>query len=731
MKTLIPRAVIPVLLSFHFAFMAHAADSDDLAEVPGDEDSIIMDDSGSRKLPIGFAQDTAQVPTNPDFIRFNAQYNNQWQSSQRSKDGKIGFLYGAVSKSYTNGPENAARSFLKETHTVFGLKGDLSDLRTSRVDTTAIRDHVRFQQVFQDIPVLGAEVLVHSNKQGQVTMVQNGSVADLRLANKDSLTDNAAKKIARDDINSSVGGSVILAESKTEKLIAKVNGSYKYIWKIVTPTHNPLAYWIYHIDAETNAIVYKANEILSLKSGKGKAYKTNANWHIDKISKVPLKNMYTIKEGNIDGLLLGLHTNVYDFNGDDPASTSLSFLYDPIIEKDYFDATHSFYQMNTIWDWWNKNILKKYSLSTPDYFYDIPTLTVVNWTVGDGECNAFYHPALFTDGMSFFPGFAFGDEDTCLPYLGVGNEDFSNDVDILRHEFTHAIMDWSGFDVQFGGELDGYGRSMGEGNADWYAFLYTPKDPLIGDVAFASTAEGYLRNLDSTRMYPRDVDFPVWGTPEEHYTGEIWGGYLYDLYKVLKKKAIPYVYRSSYYFSSTGGHRNDYPDFFDGILAQSIAEVDLTGKSTSTAKAWGAWASRGINGYFRAPYSHASDYFYSGSPGSDDPSVLYYSFPPTKSIKTKANLLLTGDKHEYVVNITEPLSKLTAAVKAATSDGILSPEINLYDSSQVLAASGAATGNTATITLADVAPGLYVFIVTGQASSPARGNYSFQVKIKK
>ncbi|MGZ8956699.1 MAG: hypothetical protein ACXW0G_02600 [Methylosarcina sp.] len=719
-KTIKPWITIPILLSLSLAFQAAHAFPDDLAEAIADEDNGIITDNSGRS-PIGFFQGATQSRSSPDFTNFNAQYNNRWQSIQRAKDGKVKLLFGAVSKSYRDGPENVAKSFLKESYGIFGLKSDLSELKAIKVDKTALRDHVRFQQLYNGVPVIGAEMVVHTNKQSQVTMVQNGLAADLRLANKESLSEDTAKTVARNDLKGHTAAGVNLAESKAEKFIAPFNGAHKYIWKIATSSSNPFAYWVYHIDAETGAILYKADEILHIKAGKGYAYKTNANWHAGKISKVPLKNLYTVKEGNTSGWLLGLHSFVLDYNGNDPTSEKLSFVdYDPGTNKDYFDAVHSYYQHNTIWEWWKKNIITKYSFSTPSYFYDqiIPTIVNVN-----DYCNAFYTPDI---GIGS-PGFAFGDEGACDP----SSEDLSNDVDVFRHEFAHAIMDWSGFyDLQFGGDLNGYGRSMGEGNADWYTFLFTPTDPLIGDVAWAWSPEGYLRNLDNTRMYPRDVDFPDYGTPEEHYTGEIWGGYLYDLYKVLKKKAIPYVFQSSYYFTSTGGYQDGYPDFFDGIWAQSLAEQDLTGKTTSTVKAWGAWTSRGLNGFFRAPYSHASDYFYSGAPGSDASTFLYYSFPPTKSLKTKGNLLLTGDTHEYVVNITEPLAKLSAKVKATKTDGIVAPQINLYDATQALVASGVTLNSTASLTYDNVAPGFYVLVVTGQATSPARGNYSFEVKAK-
>jgi Zn-dependent metalloprotease len=718
MKTAKSWILISILLCFFSAFQTAGAFPDDFAEASDNEDSgIITDNSG--KSPLGFIQGTLPSRSTPNFTRFNTQYDHRWQAVQRIKDGKIKLLYGSVSKSYPEGPDNAAKSFLNESHDLFGLKSGLSDLRVIKIDKTALRDHVRFQQTFNGVPVMGGDMLVHTNKKNQVTMVQNGLIADLRLANKDSLMEETAKTIAREDIRSLNGGGATLADSKGEKLIIPFNGVHRYIWKIATSTNSPFAYWVYHIDAETGAILYKANEILHIKSGKGKAYKTNANWHAGKISKVSLKNLYTVQEVNTSGWLWGLHSFVLDYNGNDPTSTKLSFLYDPATNKDYFDAVHAYYQHNTIWEWWKKNVISKYSFSTPIYFYDQYIPVYVN--IGN-YCNAFYTPDI---GIGI-PGFAFGDEGSCAPSA----EDLSNDVDVFRHEFTHAIMDWSGFDEQFGGELNGYGRSMGEGNADWYTFLFTPQDPLIGDVAWAWSPEGYIRNLDNTRIYPRDVDFPDYGTPEEHYTGEIWGGYLYDLYKTLKKKAIPYVFQSSYYFTSAGGFQDGAPDFFDAIWAQALAEQDLTGKTASTVKAWGAWASRGLNGLFRPAYSHASDYFYSGAPGSDAAAVLYYSFPPTKSLKTKGNLLLTGDTHEYVIYISESLSKLSAKVKGTKTDGILAPQLNLYDAAQALVAAGTTTGNTASVSYDNAAPGLYVLVVTGQASAPARGNYSFEVKTK-
>jgi hypothetical protein len=233
-------------------------------------------------------------------------------------------------------------------------------------------------------------------------------------------------------------------------------------------------------------------------------------------------------------------------------------------------------------------------------------------------------------------------------------------------------------------------------------------------------------------MYPRDVNCPNCETPnlpEEHHTGEIWGGYLYDLYRVLKNKAPKYVGDSYYYFTRSGGHMANEADFFDGIRAQITAEMDLTGKYTNTMKAWGAMASRGINAWLRAPYSHASNYFFTGQGGSDNSAAFFFIFPPVQKISTQGNILSNNDKHEYRIR-TSKKGLLTATVTAKTG-GALDVSIQLRDVANNLIASGVSTTPTnAVLSRPDLPAGDYVIQVTGKNSAPAKGDYTLKVSFK-
>jgi len=171
------------------------------------------------------------------------------------------------------------------------------------------------------------------------------------------------------------------------------------------------------------------------------------------------------------------------------------------------------------------------------------------------------------------------------------------------------------------------------------------------------------------------------------------------------------------------------PDFFDGIWAQATAEFDLTGKSTYAMKAWGSMASRGINAWLRAPYSHATNYFYTGYGGSDDSVGLFWIFPPVKTISTEGNILIKEDEHEYLIHTTKK-GLLTATV-TPKRNGALSPSINLKNNAGNLITSASSTASTkAVLTRPDLPADRYIIQVTGDNSGDARGYYNLKVTFK-
>ncbi|HSN22884.1 MAG TPA: M36 family metallopeptidase, partial [Methylomicrobium sp.] len=700
----------------------------------------------------GSATAESRIFDKSGFAAFNASQGGIWKANLEKNSGRVKLLYGGSSKIYSGGTEQAARSFLEETSAIFGLQRELSDLKTVRVDKMVDAEHVRLQQTYDGIPVRSAFVIVHSKK-GQIGMVQNDYIADLAPANSMQISKEDALAYAKDDLLAKIDADVSIGSGKAEAVIELINDSYLFVWEVKIPTsaigfintatrgaapakpaappqiplrlnrnmpasEKPFGLMVYHIDASNGTVLKQEDRIVSgLKTGRGRVYANNAAWRSKRLSTKPLPWLFDYPSLYKKGFLWGLHADIWDANGLDPYSSTLQFMYYPASNKPQFDATNAYYQVGSvIWSWWKKNLVEKYyGPNVPDNFYNLHVPIVTSVT---GMCNAYYTSCW--DESCTKPGMVFGDENACA----AGSEDLVLDQGVVMHEYTHAMMDWWGFDGQFGGEFNGYGRSMGEGNADWFAYQLT-KNPKMGDVAWAWAGPGgqggYLRNLANTRVYPNDVDYPGFEEPEEHYTGEIWGGYLYDLSKVLGSAALKYIHTGMYYFSPWGGARDGYPDFQDGVWSQVLAEYFTTGKLTQTIKAWGSMASRGFNHWWLSNYSHSSNYFGTGAAGSDlNTGYMYMPIPNANgsSLKTKGKFLKSLICNEYPIYIAKAGQKLAVTVTGTNTY----PDIYLFDASGNLLTSASGTASSASLTQLDlVYESLYSIITCGNGNESVGG----------
>ena len=137
--------------------------------------------------------------------------------------------------------------------------------------------------------------------------------------------------------------------------------------------------------------------------------------------------------------------------------------------------------------------------------------------------------------------------------------------------------------------------------------------------------------------------------------------------------------------------------------------------------------SRGLNQPLQDMYYHPSNYFGTGEPGEDD--RFYIVFDAPLKIKTEANLLLTGDDHDYPFNAEAGMSMSVKV--SAKKGGLTSPSIDLHTIDGTLLASLTEPGATkASLNYTLPEHGQYVVRVSGKNSGPARGYYSLQLKVK-
>ena len=215
----------------------------EVAAVADDDESVVA--NGDSVLPVAVRSAAAAAATVDPVARakaeggltaFNATQQTRFKASFDVKSSKVKLLYGSQSKKYANGAESVARSFLTDTHGLLGLQQNLSDLKVLRVDETPEKNHVKFQQAYNGVPVVGATVIVHSSKAGQVSMVQNGYIEGLQPDNSDVIAEADAKGRALDDLKGTFNSGTALSEGKIEKQIILLNGKRYYIWKVSIPT---------------------------------------------------------------------------------------------------------------------------------------------------------------------------------------------------------------------------------------------------------------------------------------------------------------------------------------------------------------------------------------------------------------------------------------------------------------------------------------------------------------
>jgi hypothetical protein len=313
---------------------------------------------------------------------------------------------------------------------------------------------------------------------------------------------------------------------------------------------------------------------------------------------------------NPEGELRGKRFVIIPGLGPLATSARRSYRYRPFgDERDLFDQASAYYHLERC----HSRFARELGVEGIPHFEGPAVPAIVNADPGFVACNAFYSPQL--PGYDS-PGFAFANQDTC----SFPSDDIVRDSDIIEHEYTHAVVDWMGIDLQ-NAPLDSYQRSMNEAIADYHAANFTG-DPVIGEVF------GISRNIDNVKLYPIDVACQS-GRTEEHCTGEIWSGLLWDVQERMNRGGEELAFASLDYLEDywPSGHREGQIDFWDGVLALLEADRTLNGGRDSS-EIYGAAASRGILGVW--PF------------GDDNTTILFQDFEGPGTFRSAGSIGVEG-----------------------------------------------------------------------------------------
>lgn len=280
-------------------------------------------------------------------------------------------------------------SRLDQAYAFFNRYGDLFQMKSPAAELALVNaagadgSHLRFQQMYQGIPVWGAQLLVHSQA-GQITAVNGHYQPGIDLNPTPALTAAQAETSARNHL----GAAQATRLTDTELVIMTYHTDPAVLtWLVQLATDDPPGRWLYFIDAQTGDITYYFNNLPHAKNRR--IYDANE----------------TCSTGNLPGSLVAIEAT----GGSLPAGPAKDAFKNTGAAYDYFSAQFG-----------------------RDSYNDSGATIIASVKFGKaGVCNSAAFNA-FWDGTQIVFGSG-----------GSGYNNFAKAEDVVVHEFTHAVTEYT------------------------------------------------------------------------------------------------------------------------------------------------------------------------------------------------------------------------------------------------------------------------------------------------
>ncbi|WP_437818159.1 hypothetical protein [Sorangium sp. So ce1078] len=414
----------------------------------------------------------------------------------------------------------AAETYLKRAASELRLLG--VSLRYRNEIPVGEHRTVRFSQVHAGLPVLGAAAAVHVTPENRARVVVLDVARDLSVPTAPKLAEEAAL----DAVEASFG--MTLAERPSAALAVLPGGDAggKLVWVVDVPSARGGDRHL--VDAHTGKLVHRRPLAVNVL---GRVYPINPVVTPD-VRDLELTDLDVAEPQTLSGWNGNLRVvNYVDGSvvSDAPIleqtvvpNARQDFLYDPPARardaKDEFAQVNLYYHLTRMRDYFTS--VHQLDMGAPGW-----KLVAIANMLDSGRPfdNAYF--SLLGAGEPFSAPSRLG--------FGQGTDvDFSDDSDVILHEFTHYVeANAIGFsDGQFGMDDHGFSPwagSIGEGTADYFASTVND-DPSMGEASLVHI--GTQRDLsDDSKVCPDDL------TGKIHDDGELIGSLAWSLREQLGK----------------------------------------------------------------------------------------------------------------------------------------------------------------------------------------------------
>ena len=187
--------------------------------------------------------------------------------------GSPDVMYDFASRPHSGSPEEAARAFLSENPGLFGIT-DLNNIRLSRHEEALGGYLLRFNQVYNGVPVHngGIGFVMKANK--QIVMVSGPFFRDVNVNTQPTLTAEQARAAAEADLARyaanipAAAGELLqtglgiltqqaapIAQLQPQLGIYPTADGYKLVWKVAKFSTNPFGLYVVSVDAHSGQTV--------------------------------------------------------------------------------------------------------------------------------------------------------------------------------------------------------------------------------------------------------------------------------------------------------------------------------------------------------------------------------------------------------------------------------------------------------------------------------------------
>ena len=340
--------------------------------------------------------------------------------------------------------------------------------------------HVRLDQTYQGLAVWGCQKVVHFRDAATIYMVAGQTVPTPEISTSPKVSSSAAESAALVAVKSLVGSEPV--KTSPELMVYPDHGVSKLVWQVVVSgVQSPTIKWRVFVDALTGAVIHQYNDVKedgpTVSTGIGVNHVTHTfntyQFGPDYKMVDASRPGYVPPISNLQGVI-----TTYDYrNGQ---------LYVDPDDDNVFDDDSAMQAAVSA---------QTFAGQTYEYFWTSLGRNSYD-NVGGGLTMYVHYGTNLNNAYGGGGVIQFGDGD------GINYRPFSGDLDVLAHEFTHSVTDYTANLIyQFAS------GALNESYSDFFGKMVDSNNWLLGDdIRIASP--GFLRSMEDPHQGPNPARYP-------------------------------------------------------------------------------------------------------------------------------------------------------------------------------------------------------------------------------